>query len=195
MPSLSQRTPRVFQSPAPGRVETTCATCGATLYIQTARFQRFPKHFCNSDCQRAYRKPLLDRLMEKVEKQPNGCWRYRGSRYTDDHTTLNLRADGRGWVGVHVVAYELMKGPIPDGCVIDHVRDRGCIYKDCINPDHLEPVTQKENTRRALSYPVAETCIHGHPRTPENTSRRKNGAINWCLVCRREQRRAKKAVA
>lgn len=44
----------------------------------------------------------------------------------------------------HRVAYEIVKGPIPDGMVIDHL----CMIKNCVNPDHLEAVTQSENMRR-----------------------------------------------
>lgn len=61
--------------------------------------------------------------------------------------------DGRGY-GVfqrkrkHIVAhrafYEEAKGPIPSGLVIDHT----CFNPSCVNPDHLEAVTNKENVRR-----------------------------------------------
>ena len=47
----------------------------------------------------------------------------------------------------HRVYYEKYKGKIPEGLVIDHL----CKNKSCVNPDHLEAVTQGENTRRALA--------------------------------------------
>jgi hypothetical protein len=46
----------------------------------------------------------------------------------------------------HRAAYEQAKGPIPAGMHLDHV----CRNRSCINPDHLEPVTSAENTRRGL---------------------------------------------
>lgn len=49
---------------------------------------------------------------------------------------------------VHRLAYEMCVGPIPAGMQIDHVAARGCRFLDCINPDHLEPVTPQENLRR-----------------------------------------------
>jgi hypothetical protein len=42
------------------------------------------------------------------------------------------------------VYYEHHVGPIPDGLVIDHL----CRVHNCVNPEHLEPVTPAENTRR-----------------------------------------------
>lgn len=46
----------------------------------------------------------------------------------------------------HRMAYMLVKGDIPEGLQIDHL----CRNKRCVNPDHLEPVTPRENTQRYL---------------------------------------------
>lgn len=48
-------------------------------------------------------------------------------------------------VAPHRFAYEAFRGPIPPGLQLDHK----CRVRCCVNPDHLEPVTQEENTRRA----------------------------------------------
>lgn len=79
----------------------------------------------------------------KVDKNgPGGCWLWTAAQ------------DGRGY-GVfegpaHRFAYKLLVGPIPAGLHIDHVYDRGCRHKNCVNPDHLEAVTQAENNRRMM---------------------------------------------
>lgn len=59
---------------------------------------------------------------------------------------------GRVWLdgkkrGAHVVAYELAKGPIPEGLQPDHK----CRVRCCVNADHMEAVTPKVNTNRGIS--------------------------------------------
>ena len=47
-------------------------------------------------------------------------------------------------VQAHRYAYELIVGPIPDGLQLDHI----CHNRQCVNPNHLEPVTQFVNAQR-----------------------------------------------
>lgn len=56
---------------------------------------------------------------------------------------------GRASVGnkerkAHVVAWEKVHGPVPDGLMLDHL----CRVRACINVDHLEPVTNAVNIQR-----------------------------------------------
>jgi hypothetical protein len=44
----------------------------------------------------------------------------------------------------HVDAWERVNGPVPTGLELDHL----CLVKPCVNPDHLEAVTHRENMRR-----------------------------------------------
>lgn len=53
---------------------------------------------------------------------------------------------GKKHVLVHRFAYEQVKGPIPEGLFIDHL----CRNRGCVNPNHLEPVTNRENVMRGL---------------------------------------------
>lgn len=86
----------------------------------------------------------------------------------------------------HRWAYENVIGPIPDGLHLDHL----CRIPPCVNPSHLEPVTNAENHRRAAA--AVTRCNNGHEYTPQNTRVDRHG---WrkCRVCDREQATARRA--
>jgi hypothetical protein len=113
------------------------------------------------------------------------------TRSTDRKGYGRISLGGRGGrkVLVHRLAYELEVGPIPDGLVIDHVKDRGCRHRHCANVAHLEPVTNEENLRRGKhSGPTKRKthCLRGHEYTPENTywfPSRPN--VRTCRACMR----------
>lgn len=52
----------------------------------------------------------------------------------------------------HRFAYVAARGPIQEGFVLDHL----CRVPGCVNPDHLEPVTQAVNVRRAITTKLTE---------------------------------------
>lgn len=92
----------------------------------------------------------------------------------------------------HRMAYELTRGPILEGLVIDHL----CRNKACVNPAHLEAVSQRVNVRRGL-LGSRTACINGHEYTPENTFIERNGKRR-CRTCQRatdRRRRARRALS
>jgi hypothetical protein len=136
-------------------------------------------------------KPVIDRLLAKLQLE-GSCWIFTGA---DDGYGY-----GHFWVseGVYAKAhrwlYEFLVGPVPEGLVLDHL----CRRTKCCNPDHLEPVTQKENVRRSYSRSMMSVrtgrCLNGHEMTPENTytRTRKSGpqvgqVSRSCKTCTRVQ--------
>ena len=107
---------------------------------------------------------VVARFWAKVDKLDNGCWVWMASRYTDGYGKFALTHAKS--VRAHRFAYELEVGPIPEGLVIDHL----CRVPLCVNPSHLEPVTNLENIRRGARANQTH-CKNGHEFTPENTYR------------------------
>lgn len=104
--------------------------------------------------------PIVERIERRTERQPNGCWHYTGSLSAGyGQIQTGSAADGtRKPRHVHRVAYESLVGPIPDTLQLDHTchnddptcpGGRACLHRRCWNPEHLEPVTSGENTRRS----------------------------------------------
>ena len=132
-----------------------------------------------------YGQPLIVRLMEKVEVTDT-CWNWTGAKSRDGYGQFGI--DGKS-KRAHRASYELFKGKIPKGLVIHHQ----CSNTFCINPAHLEAVTQKVNIQVGLTgnYNIIKTqCPQGHEYTPDNLCKQ-SGGRNWrqCRTCRNSQKR------
>lgn len=106
-----------------------------------------------------------ERFWAKVEKTAT-CWLWTASGSPAGHG--RFFASGR-LVQAHRWAYENERGPIPLGLVLDHL----CRVPRCVNPGHLDAVTDLENCRRGISPQSVNGrkthCVNGHEFTPENT--------------------------
>lgn len=91
--------------------------------------------------------PLTDgaanRFWSKVDAAGD-CWLWTGAASGRPGREYGQAYWRGGMTAAHRVAWELLVGPIPDGLTLDH----RCLTPRCINPDHLEPVTQRENILR-----------------------------------------------
>ncbi len=106
-----------------------------------------------------------ERLNKYMVILPNGCWQWIGSLNKDGYGKMGFRINGVYVTKrAHIVSYEHFRGPVPDGCELDHE----CRFRPCINPAHLEPVTHLENMRRGV-HAMKTECVRGHTFTPENT--------------------------
>jgi hypothetical protein len=121
-----------------------------------------------------------DRFWANVEKTES-CWVWTAGRFTEGYG--GFRVDGRTR-RAHRVAYELLIGPIAHGLVLDHL----CGNPSCVNPAHLEPVTNRLNVLRGSGHTAVNArkthCIHGHEFTPQNTYRDRR-AKRHCVECGR----------
>lgn len=140
--------------------------------------------------------PWPRRFLIRVDVgEPDECWEWKGNSLKSGYGIFHSsRANGYA----HRYSYELLIGPIPEGLVIDHL----CRNPGCVNPSHLEPVTNRENILRGMSlaarYARRTHCINGHEFTPENT-RLMPGGDRQCRPCRRHRewvrRERRKALA
>src|SRR3990167_11441832 len=107
----------------------------------------------------------IKRFMDKIKKTDN-CWIWTATKTPKGYGQFSLNGK---MVRVHRVSYQLFKGDIPNGLMLDHL----CRNPSCVNPDHLEAVTNKVNQLRGntiIAKQVSTThCPKGHEYTKENT--------------------------
>jgi hypothetical protein len=95
---------------------------------------------------------IVQRFTENyIPVTESGCWLWVGALTSQGYG--QMRGMNHRVTRAHRVAYELFKGPIPEGLYIDHL----CRVRCCVNPDHLEAVTQFVNMARKSDHYFGQT--------------------------------------
>ena len=98
---------------------------------------------------------LIDRFMAFVIPEPNtGCWLWVGGGNGKGYGKFRPESSGRN-MRAHRFAYEHFVGKIPAGMQLDHL----CRVRCCVNPQHLEPVTCRENIIRGHAARAASEVL------------------------------------
>lgn len=87
---------------------------------------------------------LSDKIKAYSDVTESGCWEW--NRYRMPCGYGRIRHEGSMELA-HRLSYRAFNGDIPDGMVVRHKCDNKC----CVNPEHLEIGTQKDNVHDAIS--------------------------------------------
>lgn len=134
-----------------------------------------------------------DRWASKTESSPSGCILWTGARTKHGYGSIVMNGLRRyahriAWVSHHGV-------DIPAGLVVDHI----CRTPSCVNPMHLEAVSQRENTMRGESPSAIKAqqdcCPKGHPYSDDNlVAAQVARGYRECRRCALDRGRARYAV-
>lgn len=143
-------------------------------------------------------KRLPDKFWERAEVKDCGyislCWIWRKRLNNSGYGGFKMNGVS---TTAHRWAFIAINGEIESNLVIDHL----CRNRACVNPSHLQAVTQKQNLSTAIGLGekgmvyLAELnkqrqakthCPHGHPYDEQNTYLEERGTFRskHCKTCR-----------
>jgi hypothetical protein len=120
-----------------------------------------------------------ERTLNQVERDPvTQCWTTKAFRHRGYARILLSRHHS---IGQHRLAYEIMRGTIPDKHEIHHL----CNNKACCNPDHLQALDDLSHKRADSNWVGNRThCKNGHPLEGDNlVANRKKVGLRLCRIC------------
>ena len=179
----------VAQQGSGRKVKWLCrCTCGNEVAVASDKLRSGRTRSCG-----CIHRPAVDRFAEKIATSDTGCIEWIGGLngvgygqfYVGTNTPgVATSETGKGYA--HRWSYEYHVGPIPDGMHLDHL----CRNRACVNPDHLEPVTIRENLLRGVgpsARNAAKTrCKRGHLLAGENLYVHPTKNMRRCRQCDRQ---------
>ena len=120
----------------------------------------------------------IDRFLAKVDKT-DSCWNWTACCKPAGYGQFRYKSQ---MVFAHRYSYSVFVGDLIEGLTIDHL----CSNRKCVNPEHLEQVTQQENVSRARRK--ITHCPHGHEL--DGVAKRGESTRRFCKTCR-DKRSAK----
>lgn len=139
---------------------------------------------------------LYRRLDDYVTVEPfSGCWLWTGPLSRDGYGTISC--GDKNTLLAHRCSFMRHKGAIPAGLELDHL----CRTRSCVNPNHLEAVTRRENIIRGALASVTRArnaakthCKWGHPLFGPNVYARVNSrTLRQCKTCVLNRNRKRRA--
>jgi hypothetical protein len=117
----------------------------------------------------------VERFMGFVEKA-EGCWIWKGPKSVNGYGSFQYRRTSNS---AHRIAFEFLKGPIPEGLQVLH----RCDNPPCVNPEHLFLGTNLDNVKDKVQKGRQRRnhCKRGHELTGDNAMA--NGRFRTCRAC------------
>lgn len=132
----------------------------------------------NGQFEKGFMVDPMQRFMSYVQKTES-CWIWTGGFNAYGYGYFRLsRQLGVGNKAHHASLFLLRGKRVPLGMTVDHL----CFTPACVNPDHLEIASNRENIRRAAARKTH--CPNGHP-YPDMIVR--NRGKRRCKICQREK--------
>lgn len=172
-----------------------CEKTAHALGLCPMHYQRRRSGANNLPTKRVRHPQTVERILGSIDRAGSGgCWIWQGSINAEGYGTTTAPTR-RGTTHAHLAVWWVFNGSVQDGLQLDHLchtADSSCLggnscrHRRCVNPEHLEPVTPRENTLRARApsarFSRRTHCDNGHPLEGQNLAIRTDGARK-CRTC------------